>query len=185
MDEKELFLEKMKEMTGKSQDDIYKIYLESKMVKHSEIRALFINELGLTYGYANTLAHYITHTDGASLSEGKSINEVLDEIYSGEKSKFRSIHETIMKRIEGFGQFEVIPKKGYVSLKRKKQFAMIGPKTNSRMEIGINLKSSVEDQRLEEQPKGSMCQYIVKIKDMSEIDDQLFEWLFHAYQQSV
>lgn len=184
MDEKTLFFEKMKELTGKNQKEIHKIFLESKMEKHSEIRTLFINELGLTYGYANTLAHYIAQTDGASLSEGKSIHEILDEIYSGEKQRFRPIHEAIMKKIEEFGQFEVIPKKGYVSFKRKKQFAMIGPKTNTRMEIGINLKSNIVDQRLEEQPSGSMCQYIYKIKDINDLDDQLFEWLFSAYQQS-
>ena len=40
-------------------------------------------------------------------------------------------HEKLMKEIRQFGEFEIVPKKGYVSLRRKKQFVMIGPKTNT------------------------------------------------------
>ncbi len=86
--------------------------------------------------------------------------------------------------IETFGDFEVLPKKGYISLKRKKQFAMIGPKTNCRVEVGINAKDLVTHERLEEQPKGSMCQYIVKLKDLNDVDSELISWIKEAYEQS-
>lgn len=185
MDEKVVFYKKISEMTDKSQDEITQMYVDSKTEKHSEIRTLFIEKLGLSYGFANTLAHYVAKSDGVSLSEGKTSNQVLDEIYSGEKSKFRPIHDALMKKIDAFGEFEIVPKKGYVSLKRKRQFAMIGPKTNSRMEIGINAKNLESNSRLEEQPKGGMCQYIVRITDQAEVDDQLVLWLKEAYQQSI
>lgn len=185
MDEKAVFFKKITEMTGKSQDEIVKIYLDSKLEKHSEIRTRFIENLGLSYGFANTLAHYVAKSDGISLSEGKTINQVLDEIYLGEKAKFRPIHDALMKKINNFGDFEIVPKKGYVSLKRKRQFAMIGPKTNSRMEIGMNGKNLEGSSRLEEQPKGGMCQYIVKVTDANDVDEELILWLKEAYQQSV
>jgi hypothetical protein len=185
MDDRTAFFDKITEMTKKTQQEITKIYIDSRLEKHSEIRSMFMKELGLSYGFANTLTHYVTKTDGASLSEGKTINQVLDEIYFGEKEKFRTIHDFLMKKIEIFGKFEIAPKKGYLSLKQKKQFATIGPKTNSRMEIGINGKNILGGQRLLEQPKGSMCQYIVRIVDIKEIDDELIFWLHEAYNQSI
>jgi len=184
MDEKARFFEKMNEITGKTEAELNKIYLDSKLEKHSEVRELFANKLGISYGYANTLTHYVMKSDGTSMADGKALNLVLDEIYSGEKAKFRIIHEKILNEIENFGEFEIAPKKGYVSLKNKKQFVMIGPKTNSRMEIGINAKNLVKLERLEEQPKGSMCQYIVKITDINEVNSELILWIKEAYDQS-
>jgi hypothetical protein len=37
---------------------------------------------------------------------------VLDEIYAGPKAALRPIHEALMRAIDGFGEFEVAPKKG-------------------------------------------------------------------------
>ena len=184
MDERQSFFEKMKEMTGKNEKEITKIFKDSQLEKHSEIRTLFIEKLGLSYGFANTLSHYIAKTDGSSLAQDKTMDELLDEIYSKEKAKFRPIHEKLISEIKKFGDFEIVPKKGYMSLKQKRQFAMIGPKTNQRMEIGINAKSITGTARLEEQPKGSMCQYIVKITDIDEVNPELIHWLKEAYQQS-
>jgi len=184
MDEKAKFFEKMKEITGKTEAEITKIYLDSKLEKHSEVRNLLANQLGLSYGFANTLTHYVMKSDGTSIADGKTQNQVLDEIYSGEKAKFRIIHDRLINMIENFGEFEVVPKKGYVSLKNKKQFVMIGPKTNSRMEIGINAKNLINHVRLEEQPKGSMCQYIVKISDLNDVNSELISWIKEAYEQS-
>jgi hypothetical protein len=87
-----------------------------------------------------------------------------------------------MKEINKFGEFEIAPKKGYVSLRRKKQFAMIGPKTNRRFEVGINARDFKKNARLLEQPKGSMCNYIVNVTDSQEVDAELVAWLKSAYE---
>lgn len=178
------YLSKINELTGKNKEEITEIYKQSGLVKHSEIRKLFMEKLGLSYGYANTLVHLITKTDSESLSQGKDLNDILEEMYHGKKETFRPVHDLIMEKLDEFGKFEVIPKKGYLSLKRKRQFAMIGPKTNSRMEIGINLKDYEGTTRLLEQPKGSMCKFVVKITDINEVDSELISWLLEAYQQS-
>ena len=70
---------------------------------------------------------------------------------------------------------------GYVALRRKKQFAMIGPATNSRVEVGINMKGVPGTDRLEEQAPGGMCQYKVKVTDASQVDDELFAWIKTAF----
>jgi hypothetical protein len=96
----------------------------------------------------------------------------------------RPIHEALMREIVKFGEFETLPKKGYVSLRRKKQFAMIGPKTNTRFEVGINAKDLERNARLLEQPKGRMCNYIVNLTDPEEVDGQLIAWLKSAFEQA-
>ena len=83
--------------------------------------------------------------------------------------------------IAKFGAFEIAPKKANVSLRRKKQFALLGPATNSRFEIGLNMKGVPGTDRLLEQPPGGMCQYKVKLTDAAEVDAELIGWIRQAY----
>ena len=140
-------IDNIQKKTGKSLDELSTIVKKSGLTKHGEIRDMLKQKLGLGHGDANTLVHIVLKSDGTSAAEGKSVDTVLDEIYSGAKAGFRPIHEALMKHINKFGEFEIVPKKGYVSLRRKKQFAMIGPKTNTRFEVGINAKDFKKNPR--------------------------------------
>jgi hypothetical protein len=168
--------------TGKSLDQLAAIAKKSGLTKHGELRDMFKETLGLGHGDANALVHAVFESDGTRAAEGKSDDAVLDEIYAGPKSAFRPIHEKLMKEIDKLGEFEIVPKKGYVSLRRKKQFAMIGPKTNTRFEVGINAKDLKKNPRLLEQPKGSMCNYIVNVTDAKEVDAELVAWIKSAFE---
>ena len=168
--------------TGMSLDELSAIVKKSGLTKHGEIRDMLKEKLGLGHGDANTLVHVVLQSDGTRAAEGKSADAVLDEIYSGAKAGFRPIHEKLMKEIQKFGEFEIVPKKGYVSLRRKKQFAMIGPKTNTRFEVGINAKDFKKNARLLEQPTGSMCNYIVNLSDAKEVDAELIAWIKSAFE---
>jgi hypothetical protein len=175
-------LDNIQKKTGKSLDELTAIVRKSGLTKHGEIRDYLKRELGLGHGDANALVHAVLQSDGQRAAEGKLMDNVLDEIYSGAKAHMRPIHEKLMKEIDKFGDFEIAPKKGYVSLRRKKQFAMIGPKTNTRFEVGINAKDLKNNARLLEQPKGSMCNYIVNVTDAKEVDSELVAWLKSAYE---
>lgn len=177
-------IDNIQKKTGKSLDELAAIVKKSGLTKHGEIRDMLKSTLGLGHGDANTLVHVVLKSDGTRASESKSTDAVLDEIYTGAKAGFRPIHEKLMKEINKFGEFEIAPKKGYVSLRRKKQFAMIGPKTNTRFEVGINAKDFKKNSRLLEQPKGSMCNYIVNLTDAKEVDSELVSWLKSAYEQA-
>ncbi|MEQ1931879.1 MAG: DUF5655 domain-containing protein [Parvularculaceae bacterium] len=87
-----------------------------------------------------------------------------------------------MAAIGKFGDFEIAPKKGYVSLRRKKQFAMLGPKTNERFELGLNLKEDAADPRAKSLPPGGMCQYVVALANADEIDAKLIAVVRRAYE---
>jgi hypothetical protein len=109
---------------------------------------------------------------------------VLDEIYAGPKAPLRPIHDQLLATISQFGPFEIAPKKGYVSLRRKKQFAMIGPATKGRVEVGLNMKGVSATARLIEQPAGGMCQYKVYVTQVDEVDQELFAWIRQAYDSA-
>lgn len=142
-----------------------------------------MKELGLGHGDANTLVHGVLKSDSerAAQEKGATTGEVLDEIYSGPKAALRPIHERLMEQIDGFGEFEVAPKKGYVSLRRKKQFAMLGPATNTRFELGLIVKGLPPHTRLLEQPAGGMCNYKVCLTDPVDVDGELLGWIRQAY----
>lgn len=140
-------------------------------------------DVGMGHGDANTLVHHILTSDGASsaAAAGKSADAVVDDIYAGSKAHLRPIHDALMSAIRKFGPFEIAPKKGYVSLRGKKQFAMIGPATRTQVEVGLNLKDAAATVRLDALPPGGMCQYRVRLSDPFEVDQELVGWLRRAY----
>jgi hypothetical protein len=176
-------LANIEKKTGKSLAQLSAAIKKSGLTKHGEIRAWLIETYGIGHGDANTLTHTALKSDGASAAKaaGTSTNDVLAEIYSGKKEHLRAIHEKLMKAIAKFGEHEIAPKKGYVSLRRKKQFAMLGPKTNDRFELGLNLKDDIRDTRVKPVPPGGMCQYIVPLTSSDEIDDKIVGYIKKAY----
>ena len=170
--------------TGKSFDELAAIVRNSGLSKHGEIRAMLQRDLGLGYGDANALVHAVLQSDGtrAAAAGEMSTEDVLAGIYSGPKAALRPIHEALMSHINGWGEFETLPKKGYVSLRRKKQFAMIGPATNTRVEVGINSRELEAHPRLLAQPAGSMCNFVVRLTEAGEVDEQLVGWLRRGYE---
>ncbi len=176
-------LKNIQAKTGKTLDQLGNILRASGLSKHGELRDFAKRELGLGHGDANTLVHTVLKSDGASAAaaSGASPDGVLAEIYSGPKAALRPIHDAFMAGIAGFGEFEIAPKKGYVSLRRKKQFAMIGPGTKTRVDIGINMKGVKGTGRLVELPPGGMCQYRVAVSDAKQIDKELLGWVRQAF----
>ena len=86
-----------------------------------------------------------------------------------------------MTAFAALGPFVVAPKKGYVSLRRKKQFATVGPATKSRVDIGLNMKGVPATDRLTELPPGGMCQYRVSLTETGQVDGELMAWVAQAY----
>ncbi|HEU0299419.1 MAG TPA: DUF5655 domain-containing protein [Longimicrobium sp.] len=153
----------------------------SGRTKHGEVRAWLMETYGLGYGDANTLAHAAARGDGATAAADAGGADPLDDIYTGKKAHLRSVHDAVMTAIQPWGEFEVAPKKGYVSLRRKKQFAMLGPKTADRAELGINLKDDVGSERVVAQKPGGMCQYAVALSTPADVDAELLSVLRRAF----
>jgi hypothetical protein len=179
-------LKNIQTKTGKTLDQLYAHIKQSGLAKHGEIRDLLKRDLGLGHGDANTLTHfYFKAQEGQSgQAHAATPDDVLAGIYSGPKAELRPIHDKLMAAIDKFGLFEIAPKKTYVSLRRKKQFAMIGPATKTRVEVGINLKGLKPTVRLIELPAGGMCQYQVNVSTVKEVDKELIAWIKLAYDNA-
>ncbi len=176
-------LANIQKKTGKTLLELTEIIQSSGLKKHGEIRTMLMEKLGLTYGDAHNLALYALKADVqlAVKEKGMSAAEFLDELYRGPKASLRPIHEKLMAAIHQFGEYEVAPKKGYVSLRRKRQFAMLGPATNTRFELGINARQLADDERLLSQPSGSMCNYIVRLTHPDQVDETVIGWVKQAF----
>ncbi|MBI2212804.1 MAG: DUF4287 domain-containing protein [Acidobacteria bacterium] len=170
--------------TGKSLEQLTAAIGKCGKSKHGEIRSWLMETYGIGHGDANTLTHVALKSDGESAAKaaGATTDDVLNEIYSGKKEHQRPIHEKLMAAINGFGAFEVAPKKGYVSLRRKKQFAMLGPKTNDRFELGINLKDAVDHPLVNAVPPGGMCQYVAALTSPDQVDAKLIAVVKRAFE---
>jgi hypothetical protein len=179
-------LANIEKRTGKSLTELAGIIQASGLTRHGQIRDKLKQTLGLGHGDANTLVHVVAKSAGQPSGEApaQSEDEVLDAIYTGPKAALRPVHDAVMAAVRRFGPFEVAPKKGYLSLRRKKQFAMVGPATNTRVEVGLNMKGVSARGRLEALPAGGMCQYKVRLTDAREVDEELIGWIRTAYDTS-
>lgn len=177
-------IKNMQTRTGKSLDELYGVIRKSGLKKHGEIRDMLKKDLNMGHGDANTLVHIFLKAESGESAAPSSNDDVLDQIYAGPKAALRPIHDKLMESINKFGDFEVSPKKAYVSLRRKKQFATIGPATNTRVEVGMNMKGVKGTDRLAELPAGQMCQYKVKVTEAKEVDKELIDWIRQAYDSA-
>ncbi|NOT60700.1 MAG: DUF4287 domain-containing protein [Acidobacteria bacterium] len=177
-------LANIEKRSGKSLAELAALVRASGLAKHGEIRDMLKRDLGLGHGDANTLTHHVLQSDGASAAAGHSADEVLAGIYVGAKTALRPIHERLMAEIGKFGEFEIAPKKTYVSLRRKKQFAMIGPATATQVEVGLNVKDLMPTERLIELPPKGMCNYKVRLSNEAEVDAVLLGWIKAAFDSA-
>ena len=177
-------LANIEKRSGKSLDELAAIIRASGLAKHGEIRDMLKRDLGLGHGDANTLTHHVLKSDGQSAAADLSVDDVVAGLYTGPKASLRPIHDKLMAEIDKFGAFEIAPKKTYVSLRRKKQFAMIGPATKTQVEVGLNVKGLAPAERLVEQPPNSMCNYKVRLSAVAEVDATLIAWIKRAFESA-
>jgi hypothetical protein len=140
---------------------------------------MLMDKLHLGYGDANAVALL------AKQAATPAVADPLDAIYTGAKAPLRKLHDRLHAEIGKLGAFDTAPKKAYVSLRRKKQFAMLGPATKDQVELGLNVKSLPASARLNAMPPGGMCQYIVRLSKPGDIDAELMSWVRAAFDAAA
>ena len=179
-------IENIQTRTGKTLAELFALIRESGLSKHGEIRAMLKRDLDMGYGDANALAAAFLKSDGQSAAPAAEADtaDVVAAIYAGAKGELRPIHEKLMAGIAELGPFEIAPKKAYLSLRRKKQFATVGPATKTRVDVGLNMRDVPATGRLLELPPGGMCQYRVSLTEVNDVDEELMAWIEQAYESA-
>lgn len=169
------------EKTGKSLAEWIALIKQQKLEKHGEILKFLKAEHGFTHGYANFVALKAREADAGSHDP----EDLIARQYQG-KETLKPIYDLLIEKISGFGDdVEIAPKKANVSLRRKKQFALIQPSTKSRIDLGLKLKGKAPVGRLESSgPFGAMCTHRVRLSDVNDLDEEVLNWLREAYEQA-
>ncbi len=168
--------------TGKTLEQWIDIVNKESFAKHGEMLKFLKETHGLTHGFANLVAHKAKGSDAGSADDQ---DELITKQYVG-KEHFKPVYQKIMSEIEKFGNdFEIAPKNAYVSLRRKKQFALLQPATKTRFEIGIILKGLESQGKLEAiNTANAMCSHKINVADVNDIDNEVIEWLKKAYENA-
>jgi predicted transport protein len=167
---------------GKSLEEWIKDVNKKGLTKHGDILKYLKTEHGFTHGYANLVSMKARQTDAGSAES----DDLVTDQYSGDKSNLKPIYDALINEIKKFGSdVDFAPKKAYVSIRRKKQFAIIQPSTKTRVDVGINFKDVPPKGRLERSGSfNTMVSHRVKVSDKKEVDKDLISWLKQAYEES-
>ncbi len=173
-------IDNLKKNTGKSLEEWIAIVKNTGIEKHGEIIKYLKSDHGFTHGFANLVSLKSRGTDAGSAESPESL---VDAQYN-EKEQLYCLYKKIIEHVEKFGDdIEISPKRAYVSLRRKKQFALVKPSTKTRLDIGINIKGQDPIGRLEKSGSfNAMCSHRVKTEQISDIDEELAGWLKMAYE---
>ena len=147
--------------------------------RHGQIVSWLKSEHGLSHGAANRLALTALATDAPSPTA-----DPVAELYSGRSADIRAIHDRLWSEVERLGAVEVAPKRGYLSLRRRTQFAMIRPATK-HVDLGLVLPNEPVTERLESAATfNALFSHRVRVRSVGDVDDEVVGWLRRAWDRA-
>jgi predicted transport protein len=165
--------------SGRSVSEWIEIVRASGIEKHGEAVSMLKREYGIGHGNANLV---VIKAREAVAGGPASDDELVASHYAGRHAALLPAYDAVIDTVRAFGpDVELAPKKTYVSLRRRKQFAQVGPAAG-QLEVGVNLPGHPETERL--RPTSGMATHRVRIADASGLDDELLGWLREAYDRA-
>jgi predicted transport protein len=174
-------IENLKEKTGHSLDEWKAVISKQSFLKHGEIVKFLKETHNVTHGYASEIALKVL---GSGADSTTDTDDLIGSQYKG-KEHLKAYYDKLLAEIQKFGgEFEIAPKKTYVSLKRKKQFVILNPASKTRFEIGFNLKGVEPKGKLEAEKPHSICSHKINLSDIEEIDKEVIDWIRTAFDNA-
>jgi hypothetical protein len=171
----------LKEKTGRTLEEWVEVARAHGASKHGEIVKFLKGEHGMGHGYANLVAQRTLEAAAGGPAAGENL---VAAQYAGPRAALRPIHDAVVAAARRLGaDVEIAPKKTGVSLRRSRQFALIQPATNSRVDLGLKLDGVPVAGRLEKWPD-TMCSHRVRLQSAGQVDQEVRGWLSQAYDQA-
>ena len=166
---------------GKPMADWLAIIAASGLTKHTEVVAMLKSQYGMTHG----AAHRVSLVSRQAPVEDQD-GDPAGALYTGRKADLRPLHDALMTAISAFGDdVDQVAKKGYLSLRRRKQFAMIQPSGAGRIDVGLILKDVPAGGRLEPAAGfNALFTHRVRLAGPAGLDAELMGWLRTAYDRA-
>jgi len=166
---------------GRSIDEWVSVIESSGLRRHGQIVSMLKNDHGLSHGAANRVA--LVALD--RLAAKPAAADPVDDLYRDRPAEVRAINDRIMALIQGLGSdVEIAPKKGYLSLRRRVQFAMLKP-ASKHVDVGLVLHDTPTTERFESAASfNALFTHRVRVASVDAVDPELKSWLRHAYDEA-
>lgn len=172
-------IDNIPQRTGRTLEEWFALLDGAAPQRHGEALGLLKSDYGMTHGFANLIARLY-------LDRGRKPvvgDDLVDAQYAGAKAGLRPIYDRLLALATALGDdVEVAPKKTGVSLRRRKQFALVEAPSASRVRVGLNLRGAAPTERLH--ATSGMCTHAVDLHSPGEVDDELHGWLADAYERA-
>ena len=159
---------------GKTIAELELAVTESGLVKHNEVVAMLKQRYGMSHAAAHRVSLTARNRAVTTPVASATVAPPLQAVYTRLLARAASLGEDV----------EQAPKKGYVSLRRRRQFAMIQPGAKW-INLGLILAQHPPSARLEPATKwNALFTHRVRLASADEIDDELETWLQTAYDEA-
>ncbi|HEY7201635.1 MAG TPA: DUF5655 domain-containing protein [Candidatus Dormibacteraeota bacterium] len=157
---------------GRSIDELVAVVAESGLTRHGDVVAMLKERLGMTHGAAHRV----------SLVARERLAVPSSQPAPAPPAAVEATHAELLRTIEALGaDVEQAPKKGYVSLRRRRQFAMLQPGARW-VNLGLVLPGVEPAGRLEPAATwNALFTHRVRVASTAEVDDDVRAWVRAAY----
>jgi predicted transport protein len=173
-------MDNLQKNTGKSLTEWIDLLKKQGFSKHGEMMSWLKGDHGLTHGFANMIA---LKARGADAGSANNPEDLIPLQYKGKES-LQPIYEQLRAFLQSLGgDVEFAPRNAYVSVRRKKQFALLQPATKTRFDLGIQLKGQEATGKLQAVAgANAMCSHKIALSGVQDLDEEVYTWLKKAYE---
>jgi predicted transport protein len=112
---------------------------------------------------------------------------LVDGLFAGRRSGLRPVYDALVKAVKKLGRdVTVSPRMTYVALIRRRQFGVIRPTTQTRVDLGLALPGTKATGRLVPAKNlggGNRISHRVGLSAAAEVDAEVRGWLQKAYEE--